>query len=289
MKTLSISIAIVVAIVLFTPVLLADDDDFGTLTYDGKTYSQARLHQITSGGAEFNSQQGTFTIPLDKVPFQVKSRFKKDYDKAMSEYNEASGTSSTQTIAPREPQLTAAQWQAKAIEKYPEIGVQGSELNKHFVEAYTERRKTTPALFKDPKWPLILADELSRAAETPEAKKTRELAEAEAALPRYSVVMIVDRKIKGGLLLKIVSGDTSLEGNPKIKESLRRISAYWAGIPPNQRHNAEGPHDGRFVLRGHPNQEELVDGDVVACLSVADGVASVGGSTYKAFRWVPLP
>lgn len=60
-------------------------------------------------------------------------------------------------------QTTSQDWQAKAIQKYPDIGVAGSELNKRFVEAYTERRKANPSFFNNPEWPLTLADELAKA------------------------------------------------------------------------------------------------------------------------------
>jgi hypothetical protein len=68
-------------------------------------------------------------------------------------------------------------WKAKAIQKYPELGVEDSVLRKKFIELYTVRRKTSPAFFKDPKWFLTLADEASRADETAEAKKAREIGE----------------------------------------------------------------------------------------------------------------
>src|ERR1700759_4451345 len=61
-------------------------------------------------------------------------------------------------------QMTEKQWQAKAVEKYPALGVQGSELNKRFIEAYTIRQKSNPHFFTSPQWPLTLADELAATA-----------------------------------------------------------------------------------------------------------------------------
>lgn len=58
-------------------------------------------------------------------------------------------------------QVTDKEWQAKAIEKYPALGVKGSEFNTRFLNAYSERQKTDPAFFADARWPLILADELA--------------------------------------------------------------------------------------------------------------------------------
>lgn len=52
-------------------------------------------------------------------------------------------------------------WQNKAIQKYPELGVKGSEFNSRFLNAYADRRKTDPNFFASPQWPLILADELA--------------------------------------------------------------------------------------------------------------------------------
>jgi len=58
-------------------------------------------------------------------------------------------------------ELTDKEWQAKAVAKYPALGIQGSDLNKRFLAANSERRKTNPNFFVDPKWSLILADELA--------------------------------------------------------------------------------------------------------------------------------
>jgi len=53
------------------------------------------------------------------------------------------------------------EWQAKAVAKYPSLGVQGSELNQRFLELHNQRRKSDPGFFLNPQWPLILADELA--------------------------------------------------------------------------------------------------------------------------------
>ena len=85
-------------------------------------------------------------------------------------------------------QMTDKQWQAKAVEKYPALGVQGSELNKRFIDTYTNRRKTNPNFFTNPQWPLILADELAGVSPVtaPETSTTRpaEPATAIAATPQ---------------------------------------------------------------------------------------------------------
>ena len=61
-------------------------------------------------------------------------------------------------------QTTTQEWQAKAVQKYPDLGVQGSPLNKRFLEEYNSRRKTAPEFFNTPQWPLALADELAAPA-----------------------------------------------------------------------------------------------------------------------------
>jgi hypothetical protein len=91
------------------------------------------------------------------------------------------------SISALHAQTTVQEWQAKAVSKYPQLGVQGSEINKKFVEAYTQRTKTNPEFFTNPRWPLDLADELAAVRPQPDAKLPRPFigsTEAEA-LARY--------------------------------------------------------------------------------------------------------
>lgn len=67
-------------------------------------------------------------------------------------------------------QTTDKEWQTRAVQKYPDLGIQGSDFNKRFVAEHNKRRQTTPAFFADPRWPLLLADELATAAPTPPPK-----------------------------------------------------------------------------------------------------------------------
>lgn len=53
----------------------------------------------------------------------------------------------------------AQDWQRKAIELYPQLGVAGSPFNQRFVAAYQERKETTPEFFANPQWPVLLARE----------------------------------------------------------------------------------------------------------------------------------
>lgn len=64
------------------------------------------------------------------------------------------------TIAVR-AQTADDEWQRKAIQKYPDLGSKGSALNSRFIDEYKRRHETSPGFFADPKWPLILADELA--------------------------------------------------------------------------------------------------------------------------------
>jgi len=78
-------------------------------------------------------------------------------------------------------QTTSQEWQLKAVQKYPELGVQGSDLNQRFIAEYNKRHAANPAFFNDPQWPLLLADEL--AAPTPAPAPTATPAPARA-LPK---------------------------------------------------------------------------------------------------------
>jgi hypothetical protein len=69
-------------------------------------------------------------------------------------------------------QVSDKEWQAKAVAKYPSLGVRGSELNKRFLIAYAERRKADPAFFANPKWPILLADQCARNLPAPKLPVT---------------------------------------------------------------------------------------------------------------------
>jgi hypothetical protein len=56
------------------------------------------------------------------------------------------------------------QWRVSAVQKYPELGVQGSDFNKRFIAEYNRRQTATPGYFADPKWPMRLADEVAAGA-----------------------------------------------------------------------------------------------------------------------------
>jgi len=54
---------------------------------------------------------------------------------------------------------TVADAQQEAVRRYPQLAVQGSRLNKAYVDRYHLYQKTWPSYFADNSWPVRLADE----------------------------------------------------------------------------------------------------------------------------------
>ena len=48
--------------------------------------------------------------------------------------------------------------QAKALERYPQLGISGSPFNQRFMEKVREARSKNSAVLNDPRWPLFIAD-----------------------------------------------------------------------------------------------------------------------------------
>jgi hypothetical protein len=57
-------------------------------------------------------------------------------------------------------QTTQKEWERKAVSDYPDMGIRDSKFNKRFLELVAQRGKDNTAFFKDPRWPLVLADEI---------------------------------------------------------------------------------------------------------------------------------
>ena len=55
--------------------------------------------------------------------------------------------------------VNAEDWQRKAVELYPQLGVAGSTFNTKFWALYQERLKSNPAFVNNPQWPVLLAQE----------------------------------------------------------------------------------------------------------------------------------
>lgn len=58
-------------------------------------------------------------------------------------------------------QTTVAEWQAKAVQEYPELARPSSQLNTKFRAKVAELKASNPAFFNDPKWPYTLAQSLT--------------------------------------------------------------------------------------------------------------------------------
>jgi hypothetical protein len=56
------------------------------------------------------------------------------------------------------PSQTVERWQAAAVLKYPALKQPGSPLNQQFLAVVAEKRKSDPAFFNQPDWPLRAAD-----------------------------------------------------------------------------------------------------------------------------------
>jgi uncharacterized membrane-anchored protein len=63
-------------------------------------------------------------------------------------------------------QTTESDWQAKAVQKYPDLGTEGSPLNTRFIALYNAKKQSDTAFFQNPQWPMLLADEASAANPT---------------------------------------------------------------------------------------------------------------------------
>ncbi|MBM3889484.1 MAG: hypothetical protein FJ388_10195 [Verrucomicrobia bacterium] len=55
--------------------------------------------------------------------------------------------------------IHADDWQRKAVEMYPQLGISGSPQNAKYWALHKERLRTNPDFFKNPQWPFLLAKE----------------------------------------------------------------------------------------------------------------------------------
>lgn len=65
--------------------------------------------------------------------------------------------------APAFSQTTVEDWQQRTVVEYPDIGVKDSEQNKRYVAKIKQLQRADPAFFKNPKWPYLVAEQISRA------------------------------------------------------------------------------------------------------------------------------
>lgn len=81
-------------------------------------------------------------------------------------------------------------WRGKAVELYPDLGIADSAFRKEFERLRRERKSSTPSLFKNPQWPVVLAKQCaSKLASTTNA------APAAAPTPPPSPEMTADEKL----------------------------------------------------------------------------------------------
>ena len=64
--------------------------------------------------------------------------------------------------APAFSQTTVEDWQQRTVVEYPDIGVKDSEQNKKYVAKIKQLQRADPAFFKNPKWPYLVAEQISR-------------------------------------------------------------------------------------------------------------------------------
>lgn len=61
---------------------------------------------------------------------------------------------------------SAEEAQREAIRLFPELGVAGSKLNKAFLTRHKLYQQTRPDYFRDPSWPMHLAEEVSKSSDS---------------------------------------------------------------------------------------------------------------------------
>ena len=157
--------------------------------YHGTRYHDAQIDTFGETTVTIISLDGSAQIPVNALPMRLQAEHRAWLQAELKEKRASQSASAPQPVSAvvAEPRPPAQGWQAAAVQKYPELGIPGSAFNKRFVEEVAERRKTTPGFAKDPKWPMLLADELAEKLESPEAKKARLLAETEAKLPQFKM------------------------------------------------------------------------------------------------------
>ena len=121
-------------------------------------------------------------------------------------------------------------WQRKAVELYPQLGVSGSEFNTKYWNLYRQRKQTNPSYFNIPQWPVLLAKECSvqlgaqTAAKTPPPPPAA-AAPASGASSSEPPEMIVGRK-----LLVAKCGRCHDPPNPRVEEAMwNRWLWKWRG------------------------------------------------------------
>lgn len=82
-------------------------------------------------------------------------------------------------------------WQRKAVELYPQLGVAGSDFSKEFGRMRLQKNSTDPAFFANPQWPVLLAKEcgnrlgITAKPQAPAVAPAKESPEMEAGRKLY--------------------------------------------------------------------------------------------------------
>lgn len=123
----------------------------------------------------------------------------------------------------------AEDWQRKAVELYPQLGVSGSEFNKKFWSLYRQRMQTSPAYFNLPQWPVLLARECANQLASQAAVKTA--APAASAPPAAAGASSEPPEmIAGRKLLVAKCGRCHEPPNPRVEEMTWNRWVYkWRG------------------------------------------------------------
>jgi cytochrome c2 len=111
----------------------------------------------------------------------------------------------------------AEDWQRKAVELYPQLGVSGSDFNKKFWGLYQQRRQTNPAYFSIPQWPVLLARECEAQLKSQPAK-TPSAAVAAASPAAGASSSEASEMLAGRKLLVAKCGRCHEPPNPRVDE-----------------------------------------------------------------------
>ncbi len=126
--------------------------------------------------------------------------------------------------------VRAEDWQRKAVEMYPQLGVQGSEFNKKFWGLYQQRKLSNPAYFNLPQWPVLLAKECANQLGPQAAAKNPATAPATPTVPAADASSEPADMIAGRKLLVAKCGRCHEAPNPRVEASTWNRWVYkWRG------------------------------------------------------------
>jgi hypothetical protein len=122
-------------------------------------------------------------------------------------------------------QTTEKDWQTKAVIEYPDLAVQGSEMNRRYIQKVRSLRQTDPTFFENPRWPYTLAEEVGKKAIIPGLEEHLEPVEQATTKMAYvdnQRVEIIDAK---DLVAKGKQGHRICVEGVVVNASQRKLSA----------------------------------------------------------------